>query len=131
VRVLDNDVTPDGEQVVTMVAVDPVTETKLGDPFSVMLTRTLADRLAAYERRGELGLLVLRGTLIPDVQINEDRPERGSFDKPLFIGPFAEFGYTIEVKSLLPVADDKLDHKEKNGSSTKDKRKPDAGPTPR
>lgn len=87
---------------VSLVAVDPVTGVKLGPPFEVQLTRPLADRLAVLESRGKLGTLVLRGTLIPKVRINEQRETRGSFDNPPFIGPFAEFGFTIDVRSLAP-----------------------------
>jgi cell division protein FtsB len=114
VRVIDarpqdvnNDRSP--ERIVTLVAVDPETDVKLGAPFDVELSRTLTDRLANYEARdpnGDIGVLVLRGTVTPHIRINEERAERGSFDNPPFIGPYAEFLYRVDVKSLMPVADD-------------------------
>lgn len=98
------------ERIVTLVAVDPQTDVRLGEPFDVQLSKTLTDRLANYEHRspdGDIGVLVLRGTLAPSIRINEDRAERGSFDNPPFIGPFAEFLYEVDVKSLMPAAEDK------------------------
>jgi hypothetical protein len=88
---------------VTFVAVDPVTDTRLGDPFDVALTRPLATRLADLESRGDLGVLVLKGTLVTNVRINPARQSRGSFDSPRFIGPFAEFEFTVEPASITPV----------------------------
>ena len=104
---VNNDRSP--ERIITLVAVDPETDVKLGAPFDVQLSRTLTDRLANYEARdpqGDIGVLVLRGTLTPSIRINEERNERGSFDNPPFIGPYAEFLYHIDIKSLMPVADD-------------------------
>jgi hypothetical protein len=104
---VNNDRAP--ERIVTLVAVDPETDVKLGEPFDVQLSRTLTERLATYEARdpnGDIGVLVLRGTITPSIRINEQRAERGSFDNPPFIGPYAEFLYSVDVKSLMPVADD-------------------------
>lgn len=95
------------EIVVTLLAVDPETDVRLGGPFDVRLSRTLAERIDRLEDRGELDVLVLRGTILPDIRINEQRTERGSFDNPPFIGPFAEMLYRIEVKSLMPVEEDR------------------------
>jgi hypothetical protein len=98
------------ELVVTLQAVDPETDVKLGEPFDVPLSRALADRLTRYGHRGDVGVLVLRGILSPNIRINEERTERGSFDNPPFIGPFAEFGYAIEAHGLKPVEEDRKEH---------------------
>lgn len=115
VRVVDarmQNVDPDRqrERIVTFVAVDPETDVRLGEQFDVQLSKTLTDRLANYEARskdGDIGVLVMRGTLSPHIRINQERLERGSFDNPPFIGPFAEFQFAVDVKSLMPVAEDK------------------------
>src|SRR5688572_2237289 len=102
VRAVDSRLTNRRERVVTFVAVDPETDVRLGDPFEVLLSKTLTDRLARLEERGELGVLVMRGYLEPDVVLDPDRDARGTFDKPQFIGPFAAFDFQLVAKSLLP-----------------------------
>ncbi|MCI0363973.1 MAG: hypothetical protein L0Y44_00650 [Phycisphaerales bacterium] len=89
------------DRVVTFVAVDPETDVRLGDPFDVLLSRTLADRLARLEERGELGVLVMRGYLEPNVVLDPEREVKGTFDKPQFIGPFAAFDFQLVARSLL------------------------------
>ena len=88
------------ERIVTFIAVDPKTDARLGDAFDVVLSQSLVDRMANLETRGELGLLVLRGTLTPDVRINPARFDRGTFDNPPFIGPFAEYFFRIDATSV-------------------------------
>lgn len=122
VRVIDARVGPDNQRIITLVAVDPVTDVRLGNTFDVVLSQSLADRLARYQERGggEIGVLVLRGTLIPQVRINPDRDVRGTFDNPPFIGPFAEFLYRIDVTSLIHPRDEPADARpprEKSGST--------------
>jgi len=116
-------------QVWTLVAVDPKTEAELGDAFEVMLPRTVADRLANFEKRGELGQMVLRGVAMPTLRVNEARADRGSFDKPRFVGPFVEYALMIEPKSLLPVKDDADEQKPAAGAATQPAMKPAAAPT--
>lgn len=105
VRAIDARQGPNRERIVTFIAVDPSTDVRLGDSFDVVLSQSLADRLANFEVRGELGLLVMRGTLIPEVRINSGRFDRGTFDNPPFIGPFAEFFFRVDVNSLKLVRD--------------------------
>ncbi len=88
---------------VSMIAVDPITGDQLGDQFPALLVgNALLRRLAELETKGELDILLLRGVLIPEVEINPDRETAGTFDSPKFIGPYAEFGFTVEVQSLIP-----------------------------
>lgn len=103
VRAVDSRPINRRERVVTFEAVDPQTDVRLGDPFDVLLSRTLVDRLARMEERGELGVLVMRGYLQPDVVIDPERETKGTFDRPPFIGPFAAFDFQLVAKSLLPV----------------------------
>lgn len=97
----------DNNRIWTLVAVDPKSGAELGDPFEVMLPRNVADRLAAFESREELGVMVMRGTALPQIRVNQARAERGSFDRPRFIGPYVEYALQVEVKSLLPFKEDK------------------------
>lgn len=89
-----------------LAAVDPVTYTQLGPAIDVSLPRSLARRYELMRNRDGAEVLVLRGTLIPHITINPDRVEPGAFDNPPLIGPFAEFGLTVEPRSLLAVEDD-------------------------
>jgi hypothetical protein len=93
-------------RTISLVAVDPVTDVQLGNAFAISLSRSTADRLAKLQDRGELGVLVLRGVLVPEVRIAEGRQTRGPIDNPPFIGPFTEFLFRVEVKSILPVKED-------------------------
>lgn len=130
VRVLESRNGRGGERTVALQAVDPVTGVVLGDSFDVLLSTTVAERLAWYEDHGELEVMVLRGTLVPDVRINEQRESRGSFDNPPFIGPFGEFVYSVEVKSLTPAKDEKPQPATKPAESKDTKPAPKAAPKP-
>ncbi len=94
-------IVPDSQYPVEFEAVDPQTHTILGDPFPVRLTRNVRKRLHQLEQRGELGVLQLKGVLVPKVTINPDRLERGTFDNPRLIGRFAEFGLYVEASSIV------------------------------
>ena len=83
-------------------AVDPKTHVVLGDPFPITLPRATVRRLRDLETRGQLGVLVLRGVLIPQVMVNPDRHDQGLFDNPRFVGPFAEFEFLVEASSVTP-----------------------------
>ncbi len=109
VRVIDSRQGSDGQRMFTLVAVDPQTDVRLGDQFDVNLAKPLVNRLARSESRCELGVMILRGTLIPEIRINEVREVRGSFDKPPFIGPFAEFLFHVDVSSLTQPREDEKD----------------------
>lgn len=90
------------ERMATFIAVDPVTGARLGDEFDVALSRSMAGRLAELEARNELDVLVMKGTVVPNIRINTERESRGVFDNPLFIGPFAEYEFTVEPSGLAP-----------------------------
>lgn len=103
VRVVGAKPGPGKDRILILVAIDPVTQARLGQPFDTNFPQAMANRLATWESRGTVDVLQIRGTLIPDIRINEDRPERGTFDNPPFIGPFAEFGFRVEVASIKRV----------------------------
>jgi hypothetical protein len=90
-----------------MEAVDPETGATVGDPFDTLISRALAKRLKQIEQRiGLDDVMVLRGTLVPEVRVNEARTDTGPFDNPRFIGPFAEFQFAVVADSLLPPPDE-------------------------
>ena len=120
VRAVDSRTTRSGDRIVTLVAVDPETDVRLGNPFDVELSKIQMERLAWSDAHGELGPLVLRGTLVPNVRINEAQATRGTFDNPPFIGPFAEFLYGVEVKSLMLAKEDKEANATTKPAETKD-----------
>jgi hypothetical protein len=102
VRVTERAVAPREIPSLEVVAVDPETDTALGEAFPVTLSQATVRQLRQLERRGPLGVMVLKGVLIPEVVVNPQRDEAGLFDKPQFVGPFAEFGFFVEASSLLP-----------------------------
>ncbi len=87
-------------------AVDPKTDRHLGDPFQVVASINLLRRLRVFAERDQLEVLVLRGVVRPYVTINLGRQQKGAFDKPRFIGPFAEFQMTVDVSSLTQATEE-------------------------
>lgn len=101
VRVLDAQTIRRGLEV-KVQAVDPKTRTELGDPFVIALQRSVARRFAQLQQRDLAEVLVLNGTLRPQVFFNPQRKDVGPFDNPRFIGPYAELRLTVDASSLLP-----------------------------
>lgn len=89
-----------------VAAVDPETHVQLGEPFAVTIGRSTARRYEQFRSRNDVDVLVARATLIPEITINPSRQTAGPFDNPPLIGPFAEFGFKLEIRSLLPVGED-------------------------
>jgi hypothetical protein len=102
VRITERAIAPGEMLGVEVVAVDPETDVVLGEPFPVRLPQATVTKLRNLEKRGPLGVLVLKGVLIPEVMVNPERDEQGLFDKPRFVGPFAEFSFWVEASSLTP-----------------------------
>ncbi|HVP72907.1 MAG TPA: hypothetical protein VMS30_04165, partial [Phycisphaerales bacterium] len=90
------------DRIAILQAVDPVTDARLGDPFQVQFPKTLATRIDDLAAGGDPGVLVLKGTSIVDITVNPDRLMPGSFDKPRFVAPYAEFEVTVDVSSIVP-----------------------------
>ena len=91
---------------VKVQAVDPKTKTELGDPFVITLQRSVARRFQQLQQRDLADVLVLKGTLHPQVVFNRQRIDVGPFDNPRFIGPYAEMRLTVDASSLLPPTDE-------------------------
>ena len=85
-----------------MQAVDPKTHVALGDQFPVTMSAAVTRRLEQHEQRGQHDVFILKGVLFPQVTANPRRGERGPFDKPRFIGPFAEFALIVQATSVNP-----------------------------
>lgn len=99
VRVIDTEETRAG-YTLRVVAVDPETEARLGEPFDIELPRRHARRYEQLVDRRQAERLRVRGVLVPDVQVNADRREPGPFNVPPLIGPFAEFGFRIDISAV-------------------------------
>ncbi len=106
VRGLDAQMTRAGRLELKVQAVDPKTNTELGDPFVIALQRSVARRFEQLQQRDLAEVLVLKGTLHPNVVANRQRRDVGPFDNPRFIGPYAEFRLTVDASSLLPPTDE-------------------------
>ncbi len=91
---------------VKVQAVDPRTKTELGDPFVIALQRSAARRFEQLQQGDLVDVLVLKGTLHPNVAVNRQRRDVGPFDNPRFIGPYAELRLTVDASSLLPPTDE-------------------------
>jgi hypothetical protein len=103
VRIKDVEVNRMGATIATLVPVDPESEAELGEPFEVTLDSAVIRRLQPMMERGDVDRLVLAGVVSPIIRINERRAERGAFDNPKFIAPYAEYAYTVDVRSLTPL----------------------------
>lgn len=90
------------DRVAVLQAVDPVTDARLGDPFEVQLSKTMATRIDDLAGGGDPGVLVLKGTSIANISINPGRAMPGSFDNPRFVGPYAEFELSVDPSSITP-----------------------------
>lgn len=96
-----------------LIAVDPVTEAQLGDPFFVALDRAQLERLQKiHDRRlneddDQLGVLMLHGVAEPQIDIDPARLEPRKFTNVhAFIGPFAEYMLKVTPRSLVPVREE-------------------------
>jgi hypothetical protein len=90
------------EAVLRAQAVDPVTLTVLGDPFAMVLDKALRQRLGQVPAPGGPEVFVVKGVLLPQPVMNPFRLEPGTFDRPILLGPFAEFGFMVDASNLLP-----------------------------
>jgi hypothetical protein len=98
VRIID-----DGDEVVLRAqAVDPVTHTALGDPFAMLLDKSIRHRADQMLQPGAPEIMVVKGVLLPQPTMNPFRTEPGTFDKPPLLGPLAEFGFLVDASNLLP-----------------------------
>lgn len=99
---------------VELQAVDPKTNTKLGNPFFALLSKGLAKRYDQIIRRSGVEVVELKGTLHPNVTFDRTRPTAGQFNNTKFIGPYAQFEFAVDATSLQPPSED--EEKDKSDS---------------
>lgn len=83
-------------------AIDPVTKAELGSPFPIIVPRNLIARVEQSLASSPTSALALNGVLEPSIGVNDGREAAGVFNNPRLIGPFAEFGFSVRVRSLQP-----------------------------
>lgn len=108
VKLLERQPAPRG-MAAYLVAVDPVTGAELGDPFWAHLQPAIARRVEAMLERTKATVFQLKGVLRPAVTLDVDRMSPGPFDSPKYIGPFAEFEFTVDAHSLTEPIEDEED----------------------
>ncbi|TVQ81032.1 MAG: hypothetical protein EA380_02650 [Phycisphaeraceae bacterium] len=88
------------QQPVRIFVVDPETLQPLHrEAFIVELSSRDRRRVAEESSRPAWRII---GQITSQVRVNPDRPERGVFNTPVFLGPFAEFDYELRVLSVSP-----------------------------
>jgi type II secretory pathway pseudopilin PulG len=87
----------------TYRVLDPETLKPYSDrAWTLTLPRgSAARRFAEYP---DHPLWLVRGRVLATPEVNPDRPDPGFFDIPPFIGPFAEFEFTLRIEAFLRVA---------------------------
>jgi hypothetical protein len=111
VRVLETEETRAGHAL-RVLAIDPKSGARLGEAFEMELPRRLARRYEQLLARQEAEVLQIRGTLVPQARLNRERMSPGPFNVPPLIGPFAEFGFRIELSSVAKPGDDAPEQRE-------------------
>ena len=86
-----------------LLAVDPSTGEKFDQPFSIALNRQLTRRLSQLEQKDELDTFILIGVLTPKLKLTTQSDTSDPFHNPRLVGPFAEFGFSIDVKTIVPI----------------------------
>lgn len=88
------------QQPVRVFVVDPETLQPLHrEAFIVELSSRDRRRMAEESSRQAWRIV---GQIASQVRINPDRAERGVFNTPVFLGPFAEFDYELRILSVVP-----------------------------
>jgi hypothetical protein len=113
VRVLEIAPAQQDRSSLRLLAVDPQTHVALGDPFNVQVAETHVRRLRELSQRGGGDLVEIHGLLVPEVRVNEARPQADPFDAVPLIGPYAEFGFRVDVRTITAPAREKEKEKEK------------------
>lgn len=72
---------------------------QIGDPFNVPIPNRFADRI---ERAIDQDLWELTAFVVAEPKLDEDRPDPGIFNAPDFLGPYAQFDFTMEWVGLAP-----------------------------
>ena len=94
---------PTRESSLKLQAVDPSTGETIDHPFSIALNRQLARRFRKLRQKGELDTFILKGVVIPNVKLTTQTETTNPFHNPKLVGPFALFGYSINVNTIVPI----------------------------
>lgn len=86
-----------------LLAVDKATGETVDVPFTIALDRQLTRRLRKLEQKGELDTFILKGILTPRLRLRPRSETSDPFNNPRLVGPFAAFGFTIEVNAIVPI----------------------------
>ena len=90
-----------------LLAVDAATGETVDVPFTIALNRQLTRRLRQLEKKGELDTFILKGVLTPKLRLRPLSATSDPFNNPRLVGPFAAFGFTIEVNTIIPIDKEK------------------------
>lgn len=82
----------------TLQAIDPQYGTALGAPFTAALPRARAQSL---EENGMDATYVIRGTLVPAIEVNTALAAPEPFQEDTFIGPYAESTISVDINTML------------------------------
>ncbi len=80
---------------------DELTGRPMGSPTEIPLPARLVRTISTDPNRPWL----LEAELAPSIVFNIDRPTPGVFDYPVLIGPYAEFGLTLQRAELRPASE--------------------------
>ncbi len=94
---------PTRESSLKLQAVDPSTGETIDQPFSIALNRQLTRRFRQFRKKDELDTFILIGVLTPKLKLTTQSDTSDPFHNPRLVGPFAEFGYSIDVKTIVPI----------------------------
>lgn len=103
VRLKEVESVGDKTSALRVVAIDPVNGIELGDSFIVAAPPSLHRRLESGGFLQPGTTFELRGTILPNLTLNVDREAMGPFDHPRFVGPFTEFGFSVDPQSMVAV----------------------------
>lgn len=99
----DEDTLANGDVLATFVVRDPKTGDAWSRPFVIELNRRMAQRV-------EPGVLLsIKGAFRAEIEYNQERSEEGLVNDPMLVGPFIEFAYEIQPRSIGPYEPDETD----------------------
>ncbi|MCH2161047.1 MAG: septum formation initiator family protein [Phycisphaerales bacterium] len=90
---------------ITLTTLGPDGRLSIEDPFTVEISRRLADRIQralTNRTKDDPQYFMLNGVFVPRVSFNQGRLEQGPFNNPPFIGPMVEYNWTVDVSSIAP-----------------------------
>lgn len=91
--------TPSGRHEATFRVMDDELNLPIGGPFVLEIPRAFVARVRDGAAKFDRWILTLEFRASP--RFNADRLDEGVFNVPAFIGPYAEFGFDVEFKTLV------------------------------